>query len=133
MALASQNFPEWDETLKRMPALEGYLATYTPMRLEKAEGGKYQGELVIPDSYKNGTDDQKARWKIVERGQIVFAENCAFCHSSKQPESGDAKQALDTLKTYFTSGNGQEDEATKQARKDGQGLLPHRGGARRLS
>lgn len=116
MALASQNFPEWDETLKRMPALEAYLATYTPMRLEKAEGGKYQGELVIPDSYKNGTDDQKARWKIVERGQIVFAENCAFCHSSKQPESGDAKQALDTLKTYFTSGNGQEDEATKQAR-----------------
>ena len=87
------------------------------MRLEKAEGGKYQGELVIPDSYKNGTDDQKARWKIVERGRIVFAENCAFCHSSKQPESGDAKQALDTLKTYFTSGNGQEDEATKQARK----------------
>ena len=26
MALASQKFPEWDETLKRMPALEAYLA-----------------------------------------------------------------------------------------------------------
>jgi hypothetical protein len=117
MAYASQNFPEWDETLKRMPALEAYLATYTPMRLEKAEGGKYQGELVIPDSYKNGTDDQKAKWKIVERGQTVFAENCAFCHSSKQPASGDAKQALDTLRAYFTGGTGQEVEATKRARE----------------
>ena len=28
MAVASQKFPEWDETLKRMPDLEDYLATY---------------------------------------------------------------------------------------------------------
>ena len=117
MAVASQQFPEWTETLKRLPALEAYLATYTPMHLEKAEGGKYKGDLVIPDAYKTGTDEQKARWKIVERGQVVFAENCAFCHSSKQPESGDDRQALDTLKAFLVSGNGQEDDAAKQARE----------------
>ena len=88
---------------------------------------------MIPDSYKNGTDDQKARWKIVERGQIVFAENCAFCHSSKQPYSGDDQPALDTLKTYYTSGNGQEDDAVKKARENGQGVLPDGGGARTTS
>ncbi len=86
---------------------------------------------MIPDSYKNGTDDQKAKWKIVERGQIVFAENCAFCHSSKQPTSGDDLAALQTLRAYYTSGNGQEDEATKKAR-NGQGVLPNRRGQGRL-
>jgi mono/diheme cytochrome c family protein len=117
MAFASEHFPEWDQTLKRMPALEAYLATYKPMHLERAEGGKYQGELVIPDSYKTGTDDQKARWKTIERGQTVFAENCAFCHSSRQPAGGDARSALATLRQYYTSGKGQEDAAVAQARE----------------
>ena len=132
MALASQNFPEWDETLKRMPALEAYLATYTPMRLEKPRGASTRVSLVIPDSYRNGTDDQKAKWKTVERGQLVFAENCAFCHSSKQPESGDAKQALDTLKAYSPRATVRKTRPSSGSR-DGQGVLPHRGRARRLS
>ena len=117
MAVASQKFPEWTDTFKLMPNLEDYLATYTPMHLEKAEGGKYAGDLVIPDSYKNGTDDQKAKWKIVERGQTIFAENCAFCHSSKQPQGGDDLTALETLKAFYVSGNGQEDDAARQARE----------------
>ena len=117
MAVAAQQFPEWDATLKRLPALESYLATYTPMHLENAEGGKYQGDLVTPDAYKTGSDEQKARWKTVERGQAVFAENCAFCHSSKQPEGGDDRQALDTLKAFLVSGGGPESDAVKQARE----------------
>ncbi len=117
MAVAAQQFPEWDATLKRLPALESYLATYTPMHLEDAEGGKYKGDLVIPDAYKAGTDEQKARWKVVERGQVVFAENCAYCHSSKQPSDGDDLKALNTLKTFLVSGNGQEDDAVRQARE----------------
>jgi mono/diheme cytochrome c family protein len=117
MTVATAKFPEWTETLKRMPNLEDYLATYTPMHLEKAEGGKYSGDLVIPDSYKNGTADQKAKWQIVERGQTVFAENCAFCHSSKQPAGGNDLAALKTLQAYYISGNGQEDDATKKARE----------------
>jgi mono/diheme cytochrome c family protein len=100
-----------------MPNLEDYLATYTAMHLEDAEKGKYSGDLVIPDSYKNGTADQKAKWKVVERGQTVFAENCAFCHSSKLPQSGDDLAALQTLRAYYISGNGQEDDATKKARE----------------
>jgi hypothetical protein len=117
MNVAAQQFPEWDETLRRMPALESYLATYTAMHLENAEGGKYKGGLVIPDAYKTGTDEQKARWKVVERGQIVFAENCAYCHSSKQPSDGDDFKALNTLKTFLVSGNGQEDDTVRRARE----------------
>jgi hypothetical protein len=117
MAVADRDFPEWGQTRSRLPALESYLATYTPMHLEDAEGGKYKGDLVIPDAYKTGTDEQKARWKTVERGQVVFAENCAFCHSSKQPTDGDDRQAYDTLKNFLVSGNGQEDDAIRQARE----------------
>jgi hypothetical protein len=117
MAVAAAQFPEWDATLRRLPALESYLATYTPMRLEDAEGGKYKGDLVVPDAYKTGTDEEKTRWKVVERGQVVFAENCAYCHSSKQPSEGDDGKALDTLKTFLVSGNGQEDDAVRQARE----------------
>ncbi len=117
MAAAAGQFPEWDQTLHRLPDLEKYLATYTPMHLEDAEGGKYRGDLVIPDAYKTGTDDQKARWKVVERGQVIFAENCAYCHSSKQPADGDDLAALNTLKTFLVSGNGQEDDSVRQARE----------------
>ena len=68
MAVAAQKFPEWDETLQRMPALEAYLATYTPMHLEDAEGGKYKGTSSSPTPTRTGTgraegqvEDRRAR------------------------------------------------------------------------
>ena len=50
-----------------------FLVTARPDHLEDAPGGK---ELLDPfDSDK------------VKRGQVVFAENCAACHSSKTPQA----------------------------------------------
>jgi hypothetical protein len=48
-----------------------FLVTARPDRLEDAPGGKEILATLKP--------------KDVERGQIVFAENCAACHSSKIP------------------------------------------------
>jgi hypothetical protein len=116
MEKAAADFPEWNQTLDRMPALEDYLATYVPMHLEDAEGGKWKGQEVIPDAYKSGSDEQREKWKQVERGQEIFAENCAFCHSSKMPADGDDLKALLTLKDYYRSVQKNEDDAVKQAR-----------------
>jgi hypothetical protein len=61
----------WQATEPRMDNLAKYfLKTASPMRLADAPGG--------PD-YQ--TKDQA----VLNRGKIVFAENCMACHSSKQP------------------------------------------------
>ena len=84
--VAARNSRDWQDTLRRMPDLEAYLATYTPMRLEEIQEAVDKG-YVIPDSFKDSDDPQKrARWRIVERGRAVFADQCARCHSSKQPD-----------------------------------------------
>ncbi|GGF47288.1 hypothetical protein GCM10011611_62150 [Aliidongia dinghuensis] len=58
-----------------------FLVTARPDHLEDAPGGK---ELLEPlDSTK------------VKHGQVVFAENCAACHSSKTPEPP-ANSGIDT-------------------------------------
>jgi len=49
-----------------------FLVTATPDRLALAPGGKKH--LREPDG-------------VVDRGKVVFAENCAACHSSKIPEA----------------------------------------------
>ena len=95
-------------------------------------GASTRGTLVIPDAYKAGTDEQKARWKVVERGQVVFAENCAYCHSSKQPADGEDRQALNTLKTFLVSGDGEEDDAVRQAREQVQAYFRAAVAQRRL-
>ena len=60
----------WPKTEARMADAEAFLTTITPMHLEDAPGGK---------AYL--TKDQQ----ILKKGKIAFAENCASCHSSKQP------------------------------------------------
>ncbi|MDJ0575347.1 MAG: hypothetical protein QNJ65_09315 [Xenococcaceae cyanobacterium MO_234.B1] len=60
----------WRQTEARMPDAGAYLKTNKPMHLEDAPGGK---------AYL--TKDKS----VLERGKIVFADNCATCHSSKQP------------------------------------------------
>ena len=98
--VASKNSKDWQDTLQRMPDLEAYLATYTPMYLEEIKEA-VDKRYVIPDSYKNSDDPEKnAQWKIVERGKIVFADNCARCHSSKQPDD-DTKKDPEKVKMFF--------------------------------
>lgn len=53
--------------------MEAFLRTLGPLRLADADGGtKYLSH-----------DDV-----VLQRGKIVFAENCARCHSSKRPSEG---------------------------------------------
>jgi mono/diheme cytochrome c family protein len=75
--------PHWNWSEERSPALQGYLVKVAqPLRLADAPGGA-----------KYLTADRQ----LLDRGKIVFAENCAGCHSSKQPKgmqanSPEAKQ-----------------------------------------
>ena len=60
----------WLATEARMEGLEAFLRTLPPLHLADADGGA----SYLP------TDA-----KALSRGKIVFAENCARCHSSKRP------------------------------------------------
>lgn len=60
----------WQATNDRLPNLSAFLLKLQSPRLAEAPGGR---RYLTSDS------------KILERGKIVFAENCARCHSSKQP------------------------------------------------
>jgi hypothetical protein len=63
--------PEWNWSEERSPALAKYLIKVAqPLLLKDAPGGP---------AYLTATPAQ------LSRGKIVFAENCARCHSSNQP------------------------------------------------
>ena len=51
----------------------GYFGPWASFRLEDAPGGKNQ---ISRDE------------AVMTRGKLVFAENCAQCHSSKRPPAG---------------------------------------------
>ncbi len=70
IAEARRTCEKWRETEARMPDAESFLNTMEPPRLKDAAGGS--GYL---------TSDSGA----LNLGKRVFAENCATCHSSKQP------------------------------------------------
>ena len=59
-----------------MPAAEAFLKTIGPMRLKDAPGG---AEYLTTEA------------SVLDRGKTVFAEQCARCHSSKQPPAGDCQ------------------------------------------
>lgn len=66
-----KNSTYWKATEEQTPDVAlFFLATAKPDHLADAPGGK---------------DYLKADAKTLSRGKIVFAENCARCHSSKQP------------------------------------------------
>jgi hypothetical protein len=65
------NSKSWNWSEDRSHALALYFIKYAkPLLLKDAPGG--------PDILKKGE-------ALIPRGKIVFAENCAGCHSSKQP------------------------------------------------
>jgi hypothetical protein len=75
---ARETCEKWRETEAKMGDLEAFLNTMEPMHLKDADGG---APLV--------TQDQK----LLDMGKRVFAENCATCHSSKQPPPESASDA----------------------------------------
>jgi hypothetical protein len=64
----------WTATVARLEGLEAFLRTLPPLHLANADGAS---QYLPKDE------------AVLRRGKIVFAENCATCHSSKQPPSGD--------------------------------------------
>jgi hypothetical protein len=71
ITLARANSSYWDATEAQTPGMALFLlkASY-PHKLKNAPGGS---------AYLNDAPD------VVQRGKIVFADNCAACHSSKAP------------------------------------------------
>lgn len=70
VANAFDNSVFWQATYERTANIASFFARLTPLHLEDAPGGS---------AYI--TNNQI----IMNRGKIIFAENCAGCHSSKQP------------------------------------------------
>jgi hypothetical protein len=65
------NSASWNWSEDRSQALATYFVNYAkPLLLKDAPGGA-----------RHITTDQN----VLERGKVVFAENCAACHSSRQP------------------------------------------------
>lgn len=70
VAEARRNCAKWRETEARMPDAEAFLNTMEPPRLKDAPGAS---------TYLSGDAS------VLNLGKRVFAEQCATCHSSKQP------------------------------------------------
>jgi len=86
VANAQKNSVYFQATAERVPNLAKFLMRMNGPRLQDAPGG--QAYL---------THDEK----LLQRGKIVFAENCAKCHSSKQPPKDSVKtqqQYLDWMR-----------------------------------
>jgi mono/diheme cytochrome c family protein len=81
IAVARNNSAYWEATEAQTANMAlFFLKTATPHKLKDAPGGlKYLGD---PDKDKNYA-------KRLDHGKIIFAENCARCHSSKLPTPAD--------------------------------------------
>jgi hypothetical protein len=84
---AQKNSVYWLATQQKFANVGKFFARLESYRLEDAPGGK--GFITKDD-------------EMMKRGKIVFAENCATCHSSKRPPAGEdevawfRKQILET-------------------------------------
>lgn len=83
------NSPSWNWSEARSRALALYFIQYAkPLLLKDAPGG---AAYLTADP------------KVLDRGKVVFAENCAACHSSRQPDFDPFvnNQITDQAKNWF--------------------------------
>jgi hypothetical protein len=73
IALARKDCADWRATEALMAGAEAFLKTIKPMRLQDVPAG---AAFISKDA------------QILQRGALTFADNCARCHSSKQPPTG---------------------------------------------
>jgi hypothetical protein len=73
IATANSNSVYWQSTIQKAGNIAKFFTRLKPYRLEDAPGGK---DYITKDE------------AIMTRGKVVFAENCARCHSSKRPPAG---------------------------------------------
>jgi len=78
IAVARRNSSYWEATeAQTLNMARFFLKAATPHKLSAApDGAKY---------FNNGNPTDAAYVARVDHGKVVFAENCARCHSSKQP------------------------------------------------
>jgi hypothetical protein len=69
----------WMQTEARMPNMALYLSTHDGFPLKDAIEAEGRGG-------KNGKDYLTADEAVLRKGKIVFADQCARCHSSKKPD-----------------------------------------------
>lgn len=94
----------WNQTTKRMPALEQFALSSPDYPLAKAKETPGQ----VPDP--NGTADEQPEKAgpdgisylstdaaLLRKGKVAFARNCASCHSSKRPDNPNDPAAWEAL------------------------------------
>lgn len=107
ISTAQKNSVYWMATQEKFTNIARFFSRLQPVHLADAPGGS-----------AHLTSDPA----ILQRGAIVFAENCATCHSSKQPPSGvDADEWFTeaVLKDDFRDGNLFADERRYSVAKIG--------------
>src|SRR5260370_22146001 len=84
--------PNFRAVEDRLPDIAAFLFAQRPTDLWVARGLKSRDELVqqLDQEYGAGS---------LQRGQQVFADNCASCHSSQQPDTSGSFRNVDFLKT----------------------------------
>ena len=91
--MAQENSVYWLATQTKFMNVARFFMRLKSYRLEDAPGGK---DYITKDD------------AVMTRGKIVFAENCATCHSSKQPPAGaneDEWFRAEVLKPDFRDNN----------------------------
>ena len=99
ISVAQKNSVYWLATQQKVGNVAKFFMRLKPMRLEDAPGGR---DYMTKDP------------AVLRQGKLVFAENCAKCHSSKRPPAGtdsDAWFAEAVLKDDFRDDNFFSDEA----------------------
>jgi hypothetical protein len=103
IATARKHSTFWLATEQKLHNIAAFFTRIQPYRLEDAvEKGQPVGQTYL-------TQDEG----VMKRGKIAFAENCATCHSSKQPPPGqDAEDwfRAEILKPDFLKDNFLSDE-----------------------
>ncbi len=95
---AQENSVYWNATQQKVGNVAKFFMRLTSFRLADAPGGK---DFMTKDE------------TVLSRGKLVFAEQCAKCHSSKQPPAGqdaDAWFAQEVVKPDFLTANFLSDE-----------------------
>ena len=84
VARAQKDSVYFQATAERMPNLAKFLLKMQGPKLADAPGGK---AFLTQDE------------TVLQRGKIVFADNCAKCHSSKQPPAGFCRPPSSNIRT----------------------------------
>jgi hypothetical protein len=99
ISVAQKNSVYWLATQQKVGDVAKFFMRLRPLHLEDAPGGR---DFMTKDP------------DVLKQGKLVFAANCAQCHSSKRPPSGsdpDAWFAEAVLKDDFRDDNFFSDEA----------------------